>query len=46
MDFTFEIENGLLGVNRDTFLLLIKSMYFKDDKMVKSVWIDLVEHGF
>jgi hypothetical protein len=37
MNNTFEIENGLLGLDRDAFLGIIEHMRFKDTNLLKNV---------
>jgi hypothetical protein len=38
--WSFEITNGLLGTERDTFLLLIGYVHFdRNDNKTRNVWI-------
>jgi hypothetical protein len=36
-DSTFDIKNGVLGINRDAFLRLISLMGYDDEKKLREV---------
>jgi hypothetical protein len=41
-----DVENGLLGVNRDAFLKLISFFDYKDENKLKQVCKNYVYNGF